>query len=127
MPLDFYKNSLKYKKDCNTKWRDMTQKTIDYLFDDTTIKRTIKEEVMPFNFQFEDRECWIDVTTDAITNMEKDTYDYKTLYFRDCSHTSTRGRYYQWENNYWIVYEDTTELDTISTCKIRRCNNILKW
>jgi hypothetical protein len=60
--------------------------------------------------------------------MVKNSDDYRSLYFKNIDHEVGRGRYFKWLDNYWIVYETTThELETISTCNIRRCNNWLKW
>ena len=62
------------------------------------------------------------------TGMVKNSDDYRSLYFKNIEHEVGRGRYFKWEDNYWIVYETTThELESIATCNIRRCNNWLKW
>ena len=59
--------------------------------------------------------------------MVKNSDDYRSLYFKNLDHDAPRGRYYKWNDNYWLVYETSTDLETISTCNIRRCNNWLKW
>lgn len=126
--MEFFNNYMKgYAESPNDSWRNLQQATITSLFEDTTIKRTILEEKTPFNQEYQEIEVWIGTVTDSTTNTEKDSNDYRALYFEDCNHDVGRGLYYQYENNYWIVYDSSTDLESISNVKIRRCNNRLKW
>lgn len=128
MGLAYYNNYLNsLARSPNETWRGIQQATISHEFDDTTIQKTVLEENIPFDFQFTETQCWVGTVTDALTNTIKDVEDYRSLYFENCSHDTTRGRYYQWNNNYWMIYDTITELETIATCKMRRCNNIAKW
>lgn len=126
--LEFYDNYINnYAESPNDSWRNLQQATIISLFEDTTIKKTILEEKYPFNQEYQEIEAWVGTVTDSITNTEKDANDYRALYFKDCNHDVGRGIYYQYDNNYWIVYDSSTDLESISNVKIRRCNNKLKW
>lgn len=113
----------------NENWRDTQQAVIDNMFDNSTIVHNdIYEENIPFDFEFvSNPPCWIGTVLDVETGLNKDSDNYRSLYFKDITHDAPRGRYYKWNNNYWMVYETTTDLETISTCNIRRCNNWLKW
>ena len=114
----------------NQQWRDEQRAFIDGAYENTTVLQTdVFEEGYPFDFKFVNNvECWAGTVLDITTGMVKDSDDYRSLYFKDINHESGRGRYFKWHDNYWIVYETTThELETISTCNIRRCNNWLKW
>lgn len=136
--LSFYSNNIKnINQQPNEYWRELQQQIVNDNFLNTTLKRNkdyplfeeVIDELNKFTFEFEENnDCWIGTVTDAIVNTEKDTSDYAEIYFQDCSHDSRRGRYYQFDDNYWITYEDSGALyETISHCKVRRCNNILKW
>lgn len=110
----------------NEEYRGLQQAIVSSCFDNTTILTTIEEE-QNFDFVFNEIEAWVGTVTDAITNVDKDVRDYRYLYFEDCTHDSTRGKYYKFDNNYWLVYESSTNLESLSNCKCRRCNNKLKW
>lgn len=126
--MEFYNNYINYYAESpNDSWRNLQQATITSLFEDTTIKRTVLEEKIPFNQEYQEIEAWVGTVSDSITNTEKDVNDYRSLYFEDCSHDVGRGLYYQYDNNYWLVYDSSTVLESISNVKIRRCNNRLKW
>lgn len=126
--MEFYDNYLNGIAEApNNYWRNLQQATISDLFDNTTLLSDKIQEENDFNFQFHPIQAWVGTVTDAITNVEKDVKDYRYLYFEDCTHDVPRGKYYKLENNYWLVYESSTELEAQSNCKIRRCNNKLKW
>lgn len=126
--MEFFNNYVNnYAESPNDSWRNLQQATITSLFEDTTIKRTILEEKIPFNQEYQEIDAWVGTVTDSTTNTEKDANDYRSLYFEDCTHDVGRGLYYQYENNYWLVYDSSTDLESISNVKIRRCNNRLKW
>lgn len=126
--MEFFNNYINhYAEYPNDSWRNLQQATITSLFEDTTIKRTILEEKVPFNQEYQEIEAWVGTVTDSTTNTEKDSNDYRSLYFEDCTHDVGRGLYYQYDNNYWLVYDSSTDLESISNVKIRRCNNRLKW
>lgn len=126
--LEFYENVLNnVAQDPNEKWREGQQAVVDRLYDDTTLKITVEEEEMPFNFVFHKIDAWVDNVTEATLNAEKDDSDYKTIFFKDCDHKSIRGRYYKFEDNYWMVYADPSREEVTSSLKVRRCNNWLKW
>ena len=129
--LIYYSNHLhNISKSPNQKWREEQQAFIDGAYENTTVLKTdVFEEGYPFDFKFiYNPQCWVGTVIDVTTGMIKDSDDYRSLYFKDINHEVGRGRYFKWHDNYWIVYETTTpELETISTCNIRRCNNWLKW
>ena len=129
--LTYYSNYLQnIAVSPNQQWRDEQRAFINGAYENTTVLQTdVFEEGYPFDFKFVNNvECWAGTVLDVTTGMVKDSDDYRSLYFKDINHESGRGRYFKWHDNYWIVYETTTpELETISTCNIRRCNNWLKW
>lgn len=131
MSLQYYTNYLNnISQSPNEDWREQKQAFVESMFENsTTVQSGLYEEGYPFDFNFVNQpECWASTIIDVSTGAVKNSDDYRSLYFKDISHEVGRGRYFKWNNNYWIVYETTThELETISTCNIRRCNNWLKW
>jgi hypothetical protein len=129
--LTFFSNYLdNVAQSPNEQWRSEQQAFVNGAYENSTVlKKDVFEEGYPFDFKFVNNpECWVGTVLDVTTGMVKDSDDYRSLYFMDLNHESGRGRYFKWADNYWIVYETTThELETISTCNIRRCNNWLKW
>ena len=126
--LEYYNNYLSnIAQTPNEAWRESQQAVINQLFEDTTLETTIEEEIMPFNFTFRKIDAWVDTVTEATLNAEKDDSDYRAIYFKDCGHLSSRGRYYRFYDNYWIVYSDPCIEEVMATQKVRRCNNWLKW
>lgn len=128
--LTFFSNYLNnVAQTPNQEWRSTQQSIIEEMFDNSTIVcDDVFEEGYPFDFEFvSNPPCWVGTVLDVETGLNKDSDNYRTLYFKDIKHDAPRGRYYKWRDNYWLVYETTTDLATISTCNIRRCNNWLKW
>jgi hypothetical protein len=129
--LTFFSNYLNnISQTPNQQWRSEQQAFVSSEYQNSTvIRKDVFEEGYPFDFKFVNNpECWVGTVLDVTTGIVKDSDDYRSLYFMDLNHESGRGRYFKWADNYWIVYETTThELETISTCNIRRCNNWLKW
>ena len=126
--LTYYNNYLtNMAKTPNESWRDAQQAIVNQLFENTTIKTMVEEENLPFDFTFKKLDVWLDTVTEATLNAEKDDSDYRAMYFQDCNHKSIRGRYYRFNDNYWLVYSDPCYEDTIASQKVRRCNNWLKW
>ena len=129
--LTFFSNHLNnIAQTPNQQWRSEQQAFVSSEYENSTvIRKDVFEEGYPFDFKFVNNpECWVGTVLDVTTGIVKDSDDYRSLYFMDLNHEAGRGRYFKWADNYWIVYETTThELETISTCNIRRCNNWLKW
>lgn len=127
--LKFYSNYINNMLTPNQNWRTLQQEFVNEAFDNTTIKiADLYEEGVPFDFEFNSNpECWVGTVLDVSTGIVKNSDDYRSVYFKNLEHEAQRGRYYKWNNNYWLVYETTNDLETISTCNIRRCNNWLKW
>ena len=128
--LTFFSNYLdNIAQTPNEQWRTEQQAFINGAYENTTVmKNDVYEENYPFDFKFVNNpECWVGTVLDVTTGIVKESDDYRSLYFKDISHSTHRGEYFKWGDNYWLVYETTNELETISRCNIRRCNNWIKW
>ena len=53
--------------------------------------------------------------------------DFKKLLFGEIGHSVDLGKYYYFENNYWVTI-NVDKIKTLSqTAVVRRCNNMLRW
>lgn len=125
MFYDIYSKALRQTPEDS--WRENEQETINSLFENTTLLRTVQEEQRPFNQIYQDVEVWVDTVNDVIVNTEKDSNDFRSFCFKDIKHDTQRGTYFKYDNNYWLCYDSTTDLDPNANVKVRRCNNRLKW
>ena len=128
MSLTFYDNFVdNIAQDSKSYWKEKQQAVISKYYENTTLKTTVEEENVPFDFTFHDVICWVGTVTDTTVNIDKDADDYRNLYFEDINYVCHRGRYYRFDDNYWLVYDSSSSLKTTSDAKVRRCNNWLKW
>lgn len=114
-------------QDNETFYRDFTQNSIDMMFDDSTLVRTVKEEIYPFNGQYEEYECHVDTISEVSTNTTKVSGNYLSLIFKDCSHSNIRGQKYLYEDKPYLCFERTEDLSRIARTKIIKCNNKISW
>lgn len=130
MSLKYYNNYLNHiYKNPKDEWQTRQQAFVNNNYDNTTIAtENLYQENIPFDFNFiQNPKAWIGTVLDITTGMIRKSDDYRSVYFKDLKHDAPRGLYFKWNTNYWMVYESVTNLETISTCNIRRCNNWLKW
>lgn len=108
-------------------YKESTQAFIDGQWLDTNLLKTVEEETEIGSFEFSEIEVWKNSISDFTINMIKNAKDFRRLMFQDINHDSTRGRFYRFNNNYWIVYEETSEEEMYPEVSVRRCNNVAKW
>ena len=113
--------------DNETFYREYAQEWVDRYFDDTTLVRTIEEEVYPFNQIYEEYEVHVDTISEFTTNTTKVEGDYLSLIYRDCSHQTYRGQKVLYEGKPYLIYQKTEPLSKISRSKIIKCNNKVKF
>lgn len=127
MAMKYFENYLaNLARTPNEEYRELKQATIDSIWEDTTELFNIEQIDAMCKVQ-EQIQVWLDTVTDAIVNAEKNADDYRQIYFRDVNYSVIRGTYYQFDDNIWLTYEGSNEIDTSSSCKVRRCNNTLRW
>lgn len=71
-------------------------------------------------------DAWVKTTVDNVTSGEKDSHDFIKMYFRDINHVNVRGQFYKFNNNVWIVNDNSHFGGIAQDCGLRRCNNVLK-
>lgn len=111
----------------NEYFRGLSQAYLTSQWDNTTLLETVKEETQRGSFEFSDIDAWKDGIVDFTTNALKDEKNYRKLMFENCNHEVDRGRFYYFDDNYWLVYAPTTPIELYSDISVRRCNNIAKW
>ena len=114
-------------QDNESYYREFTQNSIDFIFDDSTLVRTVKEESYPFNGDYIDYQCHVDTISDVSVNTTKVSGNYLSLIFRDCSHKNRRGQKYLYEDKPYLCFDKTEDLSEISRTKIIKCNNKISW
>ena len=114
-------------QDNESYYREFTQNSIDLIFDDSTLVRTVKEESYPFNGTYVDYQCHVDTISDVSVNTTKVSGNYLSLIFRDCSHKNRRGQKYLYEDKPYLCFDKTEDLSEISRTKIIKCNNKISW
>lgn len=107
--------------------REMQQAVVDEQWENTTLLSVVAEETINRDFIFEDIEVWKNSVSEFYTNIIKDEKDYRRLLFKEQTHQVERGRYYKFEDNYWITYEQTNINEPFAEILVRRCNNFAKW
>lgn len=132
MSLDYFENSLQSGmiQAPNDYYRELQQSFIDEQWDNTSAKRAIYQQKLDYQGNFTDEcfekiEAWTNGVVGQGTSM-RNGHDFVQLAFRDIDYHTVQGRYYQFDNNYWITTFDD-EHDSISkTIVVRRCNNYMK-
>lgn len=132
MSLSFFENSLEAGmiQTPNEYYRDLQQAFINDQWDNTSAMQEIYQQQLDCEGNFVDGcfkkiEAWLNYVVGQGTSM-RNGHDFVQLTFRDIDEFTIRGRYYQFENNYWITTFDD-EHDSISkSVVVRRCNNYLK-
>lgn len=128
-----YDNYLRYfDKTPNEQYREDVQAFVNEVWDDTVLIDNIILEDEPRTFSYENNnevEAYIDSVTEVSTNLAKIEGNYVSVTFKNCDFQYNRGSmFYRPSNkNYYIVYQSTNDMRTISKCKAIQCNNIIKW
>jgi hypothetical protein len=108
-------------------YRENGQAWIDGFFDNSTLVRTIQEEIYPFNQVYEEYETHVDTISEFTVNTTKVEGDYLSLIYRDCSHETYRGQKVIYEDKPYLIYQKTEPLSRVARTKIIKCNNKIKF
>lgn len=119
--------SIRPKNDSSPKnaYTELFEETLNDQFYNSSNWFTIQEETSIGSQVFENVDVRIAHVINAETGLKLGD-DWKTLYFKP-RHTVELGRYYFFEDNYWLVINTELTKNLTQTCTIRRCNNTLRW
>ena len=120
-----------YAQSPNEYYRDLAQAFLDSQWENTAA-RSPEQGGQIFEQQsigldvYCPIEAWIKPTVGDVTSGLGDSRDYLKLVFRDINHTSVRGLYYKFMQDYWIVNDYNEFTDLVQDVGIRRCNNQMR-
>lgn len=128
MPMSFYEN---YLSNCShtpiEQYRDLQQAVVNDTWENGTLATIVGEETSHGSFEFSEVEVWKNTISEFTTNIVRDEKDYRRLMFKEQNKQIERGRFYKFDNNYWIVYDPTSDIEAYAEVYVRKCNNYLKW
>lgn len=111
----------------NGYYRTYRQQWMNKYFNNTTLVKTIKEEIYPFNNEYEEYEVHVDTVSDVTLNTSKVIGNYLSLIFKDCTHKTYRGQKVIYNDEPYLCYNMALDLSSISKTNIIKCNNKLRW
>lgn len=128
MSMTFFQNYLEnISKSPSENYKDLQQAFVDTQWYDSTLEQTIYEETFHGSFKFKPVDAWKNSIGEFTVQISKNEKDYRRLLFRDQRHKVERGRLYDFDDNYWITYDPTSDIEPYAEVYVRRCNNWLKW
>jgi hypothetical protein len=110
----------------STAWVNDFQEILNYQFDNSSDLYTIQEETLLASGSFVNVTVRINRGINGYTG-EKLGDDFKTILFKELDHDVSIGKYYYFDNNYWLTYNTEKIKNLACSVTVRRCNNILKW
>ena len=127
--LDYYQNkkSTILNRTARQKWDEGNSALIAMQWPDDPLVRTIKQETAVGTFTFEDVEAQVSTVSTYLSNVIKDSDDWRRIMYKDVTKTVERGTYFLFDDSYWIAYASTETEAAHATNLLRRCNNFLKW
>ncbi len=133
MALKFFENAMAgdMTPHPNRMYRDLNQAFINQQWENTTAKTVIKEQDADRtgvfeSFSFHDVEVWLNDVVGQTSSGLKNGDDYVQLTFKSLAHECIKGRYYYFDDNYWISYYTNNYDGVVQSLAVRRCNNFLK-
>lgn len=132
MSLDYFENAVEagLVQDPNDLYRDLNQAFIDEQWENTSARYTIFQQDLDENGNFvkdgfSEIEVWLNYVVSQGTSM-RNGHDFVQISFRDINQFTIRGRYYKFENNYWLTTFDDEHDSLAKNIIVRRCNNALR-
>lgn len=132
MAFDFFTNAITIGANQlpNQMYRDLEQAFITQQWDNTSTRFQIQEQKMQdgqFDWlNFDDIEVWIDFAVGDTTTGLKNGDDFRKLTFESIDYETVRGRYYLFDDNYWITTFTNHYNSLAQAIIVRRCNNFLR-
>lgn len=114
----------------NDHYRELQQAYQDAMWENTSAKTPENEGVLLEQdgigeSGFHCIEAWVIPATEATVTAQRNSGDFVQLAFRELDHRVTRGTYYKYNGDYWIVHDDNPYDGLTENISIRRCDNML--
>lgn len=128
MNLPFYQNAVKHGmvRQPEEMYRQAQQAVQDDLWENTAILDEIEEQDDFGPLAFHKVEAWLAPVVGVSSTGLKNGEDFIKLVFRDIDHPTWRGRYYKYDNNYWLGDYADIQKSVQKYMTARRCNNWLR-
>jgi len=107
-------------------YTELFQETLNNQFYNASNWWTISEETSNGSAEYDN----VDVRITHVINSEtglKLGDDWKSLLFKDVSHSTELGKLYAFDDSTWLTINTEIYKNLTGTCTIRRCNNTLRW
>ena len=127
MALPMYDAILKISRQPKDRYTEQMQELINAQWDNTITVQEVYEESAIGSFSFNKIEAGISHMVAAGTTTLKQGDDFKKITYKDIDHEVMRGRYYKFEDSYWITMFTDNIYRTMKNTVIRRCNNTIRW
>ena len=132
MSLRFFENSINSQMSQlpNDMYCSLNQAFIEQQWDNTTARQCIYEQDMDGewfkDFTFHKIEAWLNYVVGETSTGAKEGRDFVQLIFKCLDHPLVRGRYYKFENCYWIGDFTDRHDGIVGDMTVRRCNNFMR-
>lgn len=132
MGFDYFENAVNTNMNSlpNTMYRNLMQAFVNEEWDNTAVEYNLQEQDMVVgqfeSFTFHNVEAWINYVVGQTSTGIKNGDDFRQLTFRCLDHHCIRGRYYKFDDNYWMGYFTDNYDGLVQSMTIRRCNNFLR-
>ena len=133
MALNYFMNALDngMTPKPNELYHGLQQAFITEQWDNTTALYCLLEQDMNDagefpTFTFHETEAWLNYVVGMTSTGVKNGDDFRQLLFESLDHPCVRGRYYKFENNYWIGDFTDKHASVDKNMTIRRCNNYMR-
>lgn len=114
------------QKNAKDSYKDEFQAVIRDYFYQSTDWFTIEEETSVGSEQYQNVDARLGSIINPTTgdNIED---DYKKITFKEIDHSIDLGKFYKFNNNYWITINVDKVKTLAQTVLVKRCNNVLRW
>lgn len=133
MPFNLFDLSLRtgMTQKPNDHYRELQQAVQDAQWENTSAKtpekdgKVLEQDGIGLS-TYHEVEAWVYPATEASVTAQRNSGDFIHFVFKDIDHQITRGMYYQYNGNYWLVNDDSPYNGLPKDLSIRRCNNELR-
>ena len=115
----------------NDHYRELQQAVQDAQWENTSAKtpekdgKVLEQDGIGLS-TYHEVEAWVYPATEASVTAQRNSGDFIHFVFKDIDHQITRGMYYQYNGNYWLVNDDSPYNGLPKDLSIRRCDNELR-
>lgn len=115
----------------NDHYRNLQQAVQDAQWENTSAKtpenegKILEQDGIGLS-TYHEVEAWVYPATEASVTAQRNSGDFIHFAFKDINHKITRGMYYQYNGNYWLVNDDSPYNGIPKDLSIRRCDNELR-